>query len=502
MDLIRHHIVLLPVILPLTGGIVAFLLPGRRRLQAAAALGTMMVSLAAAAMLLYWVRTDLHPLTLQVGNWPAPFGITLIADLLSALFVLMSQLVLLMGVIYAVGSKDVCVDHSSFFALFLFLAAGLTGAFLAGDIFNLFVFVELLAISSTVLTSISDDRQGTEAAYKYFYMSQLAAAFLLLAVGSLYVSCGTLNMAQLAAAIAADPGQGLFPPGAGLSFGRLHDQERHIPVPFLAAGLSHRRPHTRQRHALVGGGQTGGLRIYPPDHPAFRRIRPQSLHVILIGLGVAGILLGGLSAVGTHNVKRMLAYSTLAQLGFVLVGIGWGSPLSLTAAIVFAFNHSVAKAAMLMLAGAVASRASVKSAAFAVVAGVGRPLPFAGVLFFVGAMGLAGIPPTNGFISKMMIFKSGIAGQHHWVLLIIAMAATLTLVYTMRAFMCIWWQAPAEGIATKPTGDRLVAPALLVAAVIALGIAADPLVALSAETARVGRRPANLYPSGFGRMTT
>jgi multicomponent Na+:H+ antiporter subunit D len=483
MDLIRHHIVLLPVILPLTGGIVAFLLPGRRRLQAAAALGTMMVSLAAAAMLLYWVRTDLHPLTLQVGNWPAPFGITLIADLLSALFVLMSQLVLLMGVIYAVGSKDVCVDHSSFFALFLFLAAGLTGAFLAGDIFNLFVFVELLAISSTVLTSISDDRQGTEAAYKYFYMSQLAAAFLLLAVGSLYVSCGTLNMAQLAAAIAADPGQGLFPLALAFLSAAFMIKSATFPFHFWQPDFHTAAPtpvSAMLSSVVVKLGVYGFIRLTTLLFVGYA----QSLRVILIGLGVAGILLGGLSAVGTHNVKRMLAYSTLAQLGFVLVGIGWGSPLSLTAAIVFAFNHSVAKAAMLMLAGAVASRASVKSAAFAVVAGVGRPLPFAGVLFFVGAMGLAGIPPTNGFISKMMIFKSGIAGQHHWVLLIIAMAATLTLVYTMRAFMCIWWQAPAEGIATKPTGDRLVAPALLVAAVIALGIAADPLVALSAETAR------------------
>jgi multicomponent Na+:H+ antiporter subunit D len=204
----------------------------------------------------------------------------------------------------------------------------------------------------------------------------------------------------------------------------------------------------------------------------------------LILLGVAGICYGGIAAIGTHNVKRMLAYSTLAQVGFVLVGIGWGTPLALTAALVFAFNHSIAKSAMLMLAGFVASRASVKSAAFDVVTGVGKPFPFAGVLFFIGGLGLAGIPPTNGFISKMLLFKSGLEAEQIWALLLIGLASTLTMIYTTRAFMRIWWTSPADRISTKPTGDRLYAPLLLVVMILILGLFADPLVALSRETAR------------------
>jgi multicomponent Na+:H+ antiporter subunit D len=180
----------------------------------------------------------------------------------------------------------------------------------------------------------------------------------------------------------------------------------------------------------------------------------------------------------------MLAYSTLAQVGFILVGIGWGTPLALTAAIVFAVNHSIAKSAMLMLAGYVASRASVKSAAFDVVTGVGKPLPLAGALFFIGGLGLAGIPPTNGFISKMLIFKSGLEAEQLWVLLLIGLASTLTMVYTIRAFMRIWWLTPAEGIATKPTGDRIHAPMLLVTMILVLGLYADPLLALTRETVR------------------
>jgi multicomponent Na+:H+ antiporter subunit D len=139
---------------------------------------------------------------------------------------------------------------------------------------------------------------------------------------------------------------------------------------------------------------------------------------------------------------------------------------------------------MLMLAGYVASRASVKSAAFDVVTGVGKSLPLAGALFFIGSLGLAGIPPTNGFISKMLLFKSGLEAEQLWALLLIGLASTLTLVYTIRAFMRIWWQSPAEGNASKPTGDSLYAPLLLVAMILVLGLFADPLVAVSQETAR------------------
>jgi len=149
------------------------------------------------------------------------------------------------------------------------------------------------------------------------------------------------------------------------------------------------------------------------------------------------------------------------------------------AAIVFAFNHSLIKAAMLMLAGYIASRASVKSAAFAVVTGVGRPLPAAGVLFFLGSLALAGIPPTNGFVSKALLFTSGIDAQGMWPLFLIGLASIFTLMYTIRAFQRIWWQAPAEGISTKSTGDQLIAPVILLALILALGVWAEPLVAVA-----------------------
>lgn len=481
--MLLDHLVLLPVMIPLVGGLAALIFKRHRQVQVWLSMGAMTAGFVCSVWLLFQVWQSGQPVVFQVGGWHAPFGITMIADLLSAVFVLMSQFVLVMGVLYAAGSKDSCVRYPTFYPLFLFLATGLTGALLTGDIFNLFVFVELLAISSTVLTAISDDRYGTEAAYKYFYMSQMAAILLLLSVGALYVSCGTLNMGQLAAVIAEDPRHSMLPLAVAFLMAAFMIKSATFPFHFWQPDFHTAAPtpiSAMLSSVVVKLGVYGFIRMTTllfVDYTAL-------LQHTLIVLGIAGIAFGGISAIGTHNVKRMLAYSTLAQVGFVLVGIGWGTPLALTAAIVFAFNHSIAKSAMLMLAGFVASRASIKSAAFDVVTGVGKPLPFAGVLFFIGGLGLAGIPPTNGFISKMLMFHSGIEAEQIWALLLIGIASTLTMIYTTRALMRIWWTAPADGISTKPTGDKLFAPLLLVTVILVLGIFAEPLVALSRETVR------------------
>jgi multicomponent Na+:H+ antiporter subunit D len=151
----------------------------------------------------------------------------------------------------------------------------------------------------------------------------------------------------------------------------------------------------------------------------------------------------------------------------------------MAAALIFTFNHSLIKSAMLMLAGAIASRAPVKSAAFEVITGVGKASPGAGVLFFLGGIALAGLPPTNGFISKLVVFQSGVESQDFVTLAVIGVASLVSLVYIVRAFMLIWWVTPPSDVKTKPDGDRLIIPALLVGACLVLGLWAEPLVNLS-----------------------
>jgi multicomponent Na+:H+ antiporter subunit D len=479
--MITTHLVLLPILIPLTGATVALLLRKKRRLQAGWTLGTMLTAFVSTVWLLVVVWSSGRPVVFQAGGWPAPFGISLVGDLLGALFVAMTQLVMVTGIVYALGSKDTVVKYPTFFPLFLTLATGLTGAMLTGDLFNMYVFAELLVISGTMLTAMSDDKYGAEAAYKYFYISLLASFFMLLAIGSLYVSYGTLNMADLAARIDTHGARLLLLPGIAFLLVTFMVKSAVFPFHFWQPDFHTAAPtavSAMLSSVVVKLGVYGFLRmttlLFVAQAPLIRGV--------LVVLGVVGVVFGGLSAIGTHNVKRMLAYSTLAQVGFILVGIGWGTPLAIAAAIVFAFNHSLIKAAMLMLAGYIASRASIKSAAFEVVTGVGKPLPAAGVLFFVGSLALAGIPPTNGFVSKMLLFDSGIEAARFWTLFLIGVASILTMIYTIRAFGRIWWQEPAEGIQTKPAGDRLLAPSILIGLVLVFGLWAEPLVQVAHDT--------------------
>jgi multicomponent Na+:H+ antiporter subunit D len=476
------YLALLPILIPLAGSAVSLLLRKRQLLQAGWSLAVMLGSLVTSVGLLARAWSSGQPVVFQSGGWLAPFGISIVGDLLSATMVVMSQVVLSLGIVYALGSRDQVVRYPAFYTIFLTLAAGLTGAMLAGDLFNLFVFAELLVFSGTILTAASDDRLGAEAAFKYFYMSLLASAFLLFAIGSLYVSYGTLSMAGLALRIATNPSAPLLPISIAMLIATFMIKSAVTPFHFWQPDFHTASPtavSAMLSSVVVKLGVYGFLRM------TTLLFVEQSAQVrgLLLVLGLAGIVYGGLGAIGTHNAKRMLAYSTLAQVGFILVAIGWGSRLALTAALVFAVNHSLIKAALLMLAGAVASRAPVKTAAFDVVAGLGRYMPLGGLLFFVGGLALMGIPPTNGFVSKMLFFSSGIEAGQFAMLVAAGLASILTLVYVVRAFQRIWWQPPAEGTKAKLRGDRLLAPALLIAAVLLLGLWPEPLVRLAEATA-------------------
>lgn len=469
-----------PILLPMMGAALGLLFRNLRRLQVGITLFAILSALGFSIALLAWVIQAGQPIVVQVGSWQAPAGISLVGDPLSAFLVVMSQIVLASGVFYTTGCRDKCVKFPAFFPLFLALSTGLTGAFLAGDIFNLFVFAELMVISGAVLTAIADDAYGVEASYKYFYISLLASVFLLLACGALYATYGTLNLADLAQRIADSPHMPLTKIAMVLMLAFFMVKSAVVPFHFWQPDFHTAAPtpvSAMLSSVIVKLGIYGFLRM---TTLLFLQ-EAELIRMLLVILGCVGVVLGGLGAAGTYNAKRMLAYSTLGQLGFILVGIGWGTPLSLAAALIYTFNHSLIKAAMLMLAGAMASRAAVKSAAFTALVGVGKNTPQAGVLFLIGGIALAGLPPTNGFISKLVLFQSGIGADAYVSLAVIAAASIITLVYITRAFMKIWWEALPQGASPKKEGDRLLAPALLIITCLGLGIWASPLVRVAQQ---------------------
>ena len=187
------------------------------------------------------------------------------------------------------------------------------------------------------------------------------------------------------------------------------------------------------------------------------------------------------------------------QIGFILVGIGWGNTLAMIGAIVYAFNHAFIKSSLLMLMGVVASYTKVKTANFASIVGIGHKLPpLAGWLVLVGGLSLAGVPPLNGFISKLALIRGGVA-QQDWVnLILLVSAGILTLIYMVRAWQHIFQRAPIpETTPAKDTGDSLLAPMLLISICLILGIVlAEPLLQLVTETVRRDRRSQYLYFRG------
>jgi len=495
MDL--RQVILLPVIIPLIGAFVVLLLRSWKSLQGRLAFLVMLISLGCSFWLFSKVWYSKDAVVYQLGGWVAPFGITLVADPLSVFMVIMSQLVLFMGIVYSLGAKDKAIEYPTFYPLFLCLVVGLTGAFLSGDLFNLFVFAELLVISGTVLTAISDDLYGAEAAYKYFYISLLASSFMLLAIGCLYVSYGSLNMADLAIRIVSNPVPPLLPVAIAFLTATFMVKSAVFPFHFWQPDF-HAAASTPVSAMLSSVVVKLGIYGFLRMTTLLFVEQSSQIQILLISLGIFSVFFGGLSAIGTHNAKRMLAYSTLAQIGFILVGIGWNTPLSIAAALVFAFNHSLIKAAMLMLTGSVASRTSIKSAAFNILTGTGKYMAFAGILFFIGSLALAGIPPTNGFISKYLIFSSGAALHEYLILIALAFGGILSIIYTLRAFEKIWWLPKLDNGAIKPEGDRLIAPAILVALILVFGVWAEPLIQISQAASTWLQDPMNYIQAVMG----
>ena len=481
MQITGNYLAILPIVILLTGAIIGLLIRQHRRLQEGWSFAVIVMAFTSSLILLSQVWRGGQPFVYHIGGWSAPFGISIVADLLSTTMVMMSLLVISAGVLYALGCKDMVTEYPTFYPLFLLLALGLTGGLLTGDLFNLFVFVELMVISATILTAISDDKKGVEAAYKYFYMSLIAGVFLLLSVGALYASYGSLNIADLANRIQINPDLPLVPMAIVFMLAFFMVKSAVVPFHFWQPDFHTAAPtpvHAVLSSVVVKLGIYGFLRM----STLLFIDQMDVAKIVLIFLGIVGIFFGGLGATATYDAKRMLAYSTLGQLGFILVGIGWGSSLALVAVIVYSFNHSLLKASMLMLAGTVSSRSPAKTAAFSAITGLGKVVPISGILFLLGGMGLAGIPPMNGFISKFFLVKSGVEAGEYLTLALLLLGSIITLVYVIRAYQKIWWVPLPKSVKPKPYGDMFLAPAILIGISILLGIWCEPLLQLAEST--------------------
>ena len=397
----NNSLVLGTLVTTLVGAIFALVFARSNRLQRSIGVLAGLVAWVFCIALLVQVH-DSDVQTYALGNWSPPYGIVLVADTLGGLFAFMVTIIMVGGLLYTYHSHDKCMTYPAFVPLFLLMEVGLVGAMLTGDLFTVFVFMELMELASVSLTAISDDQYGLEAALKYISISSMGTLFLLLGIAAMYGTFGTLNMAEIAQTLLTGERPLLAPASALMLLCAFLLKSAVFPFHFWQPDFHTTAPtaiSAMLSSIVVKVGVYGILRLvtllFIEEAPLLERW--------LSRLGIIGIIFGSLGALRNYNAKRMLAYSTFAQIGFILVGIGWGNPLALIGAIVYAFNHAFIKSSLLMLMGVVASYTKIKTANFADISGVGSKLPpFLGWLV-LGGLSLAGMPPLNGFISELTL---------------------------------------------------------------------------------------------------
>ena len=474
-----------PIFFPLGFAVAGILLARNRTLQHGAGLLAILLAWISSLFILA-MNTQGQTVIYTLGGWKPPEGIVLVADLTASIFTVMGTTIFLAGTIYVLGCKDQSTTYSVFMPLFLCMSAGLSGVFYTGDIFTLFVFIELMVISSVILVAISDNKLGLEAAIKYLFISAMGTLFLLTGIAALYATFGTLNIAEIGNLLSSGERPLLAQTAALMLMCAFLLKSAVFPFHFWQPDFHTTAPtpvSAMLSSVIVKAGIYGLIRMLTLLFVA----EAELVDSVLIALGLIGVFFGGLTALRTYDAKRLLAYSTLAQVGFILICIGLNTRFALVAALVYIVNHAFIKSSLLLTTGALASRVVPKTARILDLGGAGKSFPLISGLYLLGGLALAGIPPLNGFISKLTMVQSTIETARWVVTGLVVASGIITLLYIVRTWQWIFQQPPEEGVKTKLKGDSLLAPVLLIVACVALGLFARPLLDLAANaTAQLG----------------
>jgi len=474
-----NHWIIAPVILPaLIAPLIVLAMRHDLGLQRIFSLAATL-ALAAVAVALMLSAASNPPQVYQLGNWPAPFGIVLVLDRLSALMVLMTALLALAALFYAVTSGwDARGRH--FHALFQFQLMGVCGAFLTGDVFNLFVFFEVLLIASYGLMLHGGGAARLKAGMQYVVINLAGSTLFLFAVGAIYAVTGTLNMADLAvkAPLVAPADAALLRVGGLLlllvfavkaALAPLHFWlpgaygQAPAPVAALFAIMTKVGAYSILRvYTLIFGAGAGDAAWLAQDW-----LLPAAL--LTLALGTAGVL-------GARSLTPLVCFSVIASMGTVLIGVGLFTQTATVAALYYMIHSTFAAAALFLIAELVCARRGAAAGRLTTAAPPAQGDLMAG-LFFLGAIAMAGMPPLSGFLGKLMVL-AGAQGRPDTALVwaVILVTSLLTIIGFARAGSVLFWKSAGEAAAPQawPAGPVVAASAML-AALAALTVFAGPV---------------------------
>jgi len=439
------------VIAPLLAAPLCVLV-GNPRLAWGVALLTSVFCFAAALGLLQMLQ-HVDVLSYSMGGWAPPLGIELRIDALGALLLLLlggSSVVVTLFALRSVEHEVALERQALFYTALMLVLAGLIGITVTGDIFNIFVFLEISSLSTYALISLGRDRRALFASFRYLVMGTIGATFILIGIGFMYVMTGTLNLQDLAERLPAVADTrairaafAFLTIGLGLKAAMF---PLHIWLPnayayspsvvsaFLASTATKVAIYVLVRVLLSLYGAHFSLGELPFDK-------------LLLVLGSVGIVAGSLVAIFQSNVKRMLAYSSIAQVGYILLAIGLASQPGFTAALLHLFNHAIIKGSLFLALGVVSFRFT--GAKLADMAGLGKTMPWTMAAFVVGGLSLIGVPATAGFISKWYLVIALIDASLWPLAILVLFGSLLAVVYIGRVIEVAYYRQPARDLPRK-----------------------------------------------------
>ncbi|QQE48960.1 Na+/H+ antiporter subunit D [Micrococcus luteus] len=492
----------LAVMLPVLGAAVTFMLVRRPRAQITVTVSALVLTLVLDALLLASVW-DTGVAAVHLGGWPAPLGISLVVDRLSALMLVVSALITLAVLLYASAQGLINRDEggpvSIFHPTFLILVAGVSNAFLAGDLFNLYVGFEILLTSSYVLLTMGGTAQRIRAGVTYVVVSVLSSVVFLIAIAMIYAATGTVNMADLAVKLGELPtdvqmvlhvlllvGFGIKAAVFPLSFW-LPDSYPTAPAPVTAvfAGL------------LTKVGVYAMIRtetlLFPGEH----------VNALLLVVAALTMVVGILGALAQTDIKRILSFILVSHIGYMIFGLGLATEAGLAATVYYVAHHITVQTALFLVTGLIENRAG--TANIDRLGSLAKVSPFVGVLFLVPALNLGGIPPFSGFLGKVGLLRGGVEQATPLAYTLVGVSllvSLLTLLVVVRVWTRAFWRrvedvehppaqlvaayerAVARGERPRPLERGLVLPTTaLVGLTLVFTVAAGPLFALSDDAA-------------------
>ncbi len=462
---------ILPIFIPLAAAIVLIFLSKNVVAQRAVSVFASAATVLAAFIVMLKVKDD-GIQTVDMGSWPAPFGITLVSDMLSILLVLTASIITLCVVLYSFRSIGSGREAFYYYPIVQFLLVGVNGSFTTGDIFNLFVFFEIMLMSSYVLIVIGGTKIQLRESIKYILVNVISSAIFVIAVGYLYSVTGSLNMAHISSRIAEIGTDPIITVLAILFLIVFGLKGGIFPLYFWLPG-SYAAPPAPVL-ALFGSLLTKvGIYAILRTYTLFFFHDQPFTHNILSLLALLTIVAGSIGALAYRDVKQILIYNIIIAVGVLLFGISLMTEDSIAGTVFYLIHDMIIKAGLFLLGGIMIYITGTSS--LSKMGGLIRQYPALGWTFLVASFALAGIPPLSGFVGKVLIVRAGFEAGEYTGAIVVLLSSLVVLYSVVNLFMAVFWKTPETPLpkGKKQTISLFIPAAALVALSVLYGVGTE-----------------------------